>query len=301
MTDDPYKVLGVARGAPDDEVRRAYLKLVKELHPDVNPSPKAEERFKKVTAAFDIVGDTDKRRQYDRGEIDASGEQRRSSARAQAGSGQAARWQGGFQGFDSEDPFSDIFANLRGARPGGRGPGTAPRGQDVRYSLDVEFLEAVQGTKKRVTLPGGGTLDLNVQAGVTDGQVLRLKGKGQPSSLGGETGDALVEIKVRPHTHFRRSGDDITYDCPLTLDEAVLGAKIEVPTISGRVHITIPKGTNTGRVFRLKGKGIQNSATGAVGDQLITVRLVLPATIDDELETFLTAWRIRNRYDPGRG
>lgn len=300
MADDPYKVLGVARGAPDDEVRRAYLKLVKELHPDVNPSSNAVERFKTVTAAFDIVGDTDKRRMYDRGEIDASGEPRRQSARAQAGGAQGGRGPGGFPGFDSDDPFSDIFSSLRGARPGGRGPGMAPRGQDVRYSLDVEFLEAAQGTKKRVTLPGGGTLDLNVLAGVADGQVLRLKGKGQPSALGGDPGDAMVEIKVRPHPHFKRNGDDITYDCPLTLDEAALGAKIEVPTISGRVHITIPRGTSSGRVFRLKGKGIHNAATGAAGDQLVAVRIVLPETIDTELDQFLSAWRTRNRYDPGR-
>jgi DnaJ-class molecular chaperone len=303
MADDPYKILGVPRTSSDDEVRRAYLKLVKELHPDVNPSRAAEERFKKVTAAFDLLGDPDKRRQFDRGEIDASGEQQRYSRAGAGGPGAGARWSGGgFPGFDSEDPFADIFAGLRGAGAGSRGPnpGRAPKGQDVRYTLDVDFLEAALGAKKRITLPGGAALDLTIQAGSTDGKVLRLKGKGQPSPMGGEPGDALVEIKVRPHGTFKRKDDDILYDCPLTLDEAVLGAKVEVPTISGRVQLSIPRGTQSGRVFRLKGKGIANAASGTTGDQLVTVRIMLPETIDTELEQFLTAWRQKNSYDPGR-
>lgn len=298
MADDPYKTLGLARTASNDDVRRAYLKLVKELHPDVNPAKGAEERFKKVSAAYDILGDADRRAKFDRGEIDANGEPRRhQQSRAHAGAGFGGA-RGGFTGFDSEDIFSDIFGNFRSG--GMRGDPGPVRGQDVRYTLDVDFLEAAQGAKKRVTLPGGGLLEINVPEGTTDAQVLRLKGKGQPSRRGGEAGDALIEIKVRPHDVFKRQSDDILLDLPLTIDEAVLGAKIEVPTISGRVQLTIPKGTSSGQVFRLRGKGVRNTTTGAIGDQLVTTRIVLPATIDDGLAYFLSEWRQKNSYDPGR-
>lgn len=303
MADDPYKTLGLARSASNDEIRRAYLKLVKELHPDVNPAKGAEERFKKVSGAYDILGDAEKRAKFDRGEIDANGEPRRYQSRPHAGAGAgAASGRGGFTGFDSEDVFSDIFGNFRsGWPPGGARPEAAPqRGQDVRYTLDVEFLEAVQGAKKRVTLPGGGQLEINVPEGTADGQVLRLKGKGQPSRRGAEAGDALIEIKVRPHDAFKRQGDDILLDLPLTLDEAVLGAKIEVPTVSGRVQLSIPKATSSGQVFRLRGKGVRNTTTGVTGDQLVTTRIVMPQTIDDGLAYFLSEWRQKNSYDPGR-
>lgn len=288
MADDPYSVLGVARGASDDEIRKAYLKLVKELHPDVNPSRSAEERFKKVTAAHEILGDTEKRRQFDRGEIDASGEPRRYSRAAGAGGARGGGGGGDFGEFGFGDVFSDIFGGFRGAagggaRPGG-GAGYAPRGRDVRYTLDVDFLEAVKGARKRVTLPEGGTLDLSVPEGVSDGQVLRLKGKGSASMRsGGEPGDALVEIRVKPHGQFKRQGLDVHLDLPITIDEAILGAKVEVPTVDGRVQLSIPKGTSSGRIFRLKGKGVRNAATNTTGDQLVTVRIVLPETIDDEL------------------
>lgn len=299
MADDPYAVLGVARGASDDEIRRAYRKLAKELHPDLNPANKvaAEERFKKVSAAYDIVGDAEKRRKYDTGEIDAAGEPRRAYTRAGAGA------RGAHGGADGADfGFGDIFSDIFGRDRGGRGSdrGFSMRGQDVRYSLEVDFLEAVAGAKKRVTLPGGGTLDLTVPEGVTDGQVLRLKGKGAAGARGAEAGDALVEIKVRPHPQFQRVGDDILMELPITIDEAVLGAKIEVATSSGRVQLTVPKGTSSGRVLRLKGKGVRNLATGAAGDQLVTVRIVLPDTIDDQLSYFFSEWRQKHTYDPGR-
>ncbi len=298
MADDPYSVLGVARTATDDEVRRAYLKLVKELHPDINPKPAAHERFKKVTAAHEILGDVARRRQFDRGEIDANGgEVRRPAPRPHAGAGAGGRAGPGFTGFNSDDIFSDIFGNLRGGRGAPLGPA---RGHDARYTLEVDFVEAVQGAKKRVTLPGGGELDIAVPEGVTDGQVLRLKGRGVAGQRGGEAGDALIEIKVRPHAVFKRAGDDILIDVPLTIDEAVLGAKIEVPSAGGRLHLTIPKATSSGRVLRIKGKGVRNAATGSTGDQLVTVRIVLPAEIDEGLSYFLTEWRQKNRYDPGR-
>jgi DnaJ-class molecular chaperone len=298
MADDPYQILGVQRGASDEDIRRAYLKLVKELHPDVNPSRVAEERFKKVTAAHDILGDPQRRRQFDNGEIDGMGEPRRYTAREHAGAGRGARGRGGPMFEDFGDIFSDIFSGGTGARGGGRG--FAPRGRDVRYTLEIDFVEGVQGAKKRVTMPDGGVLDLNVPEGMSDGQVLRLRGRGQPSPAGGEAGDALVEIRVRPHRDFKRQDDDILLELPITIDEAVLGAKVEVPTVSGRVQLTIPKGTSSGQVFRLKGKGVKNNTTGLIGDELVTVRIVLPDVIDDSLSYFLTEWRQKHRYDPGR-
>jgi DnaJ-class molecular chaperone len=302
MADNPYDILGVPRGASDEEIRRAYLKLVKELHPDVNPSSTAEERFKKVTAAHDILGDSERRGQFDRGEIDASGEPRRYAPRQHAGAGPAhgTRGRGGPLFEDFGDVFSDFFSNATGARSGARG-GFAARGRDVRYTLEVDFVEAVQGARKRVTMPEGGMLDLAVPEGVADGQVLRLRGKGQPGVGGGEAGDALVEVRIRPHREFKRQDDDILLEVPITIDEAVLGAKVEVPTVGGRVQLTIPKATSSGQVLRLKGKGVRNPATGTTGDELVTVRIVLPETIDDSLSYFLTEWRQKHRYDPGRG
>lgn len=298
MAEDPYKVLGLEKTASDDDVRRAFRQLAKQLHPDLHPGDNAAaERFKKVSAAYDILGDADKRKKYDRGEIDAAGEPRRGFERQYAGAGQ-----GGARTFNETDfGFGDIFSDLFGAR-GQRGPGAgfSLRGQDIRYTLDVDFLEAVGGAKKRVTLPEGGTLDLTVPEGVADGQVLRLKGKGAPGLRGGESGDALIEVRVRPHAQFKRQGDDILLEVPITIDEAVLGAKIEVPTISGRVALQVPKATSSGRVFRLKGKGVRNPGLGTAGDQLVTVRIVLPETIDDSLAYFLSEWRQKHGYDPGR-
>jgi DnaJ-class molecular chaperone len=300
MADDPYVVLGVARTSSDDDIKRAYRKLAKELHPDRNPgNAAAAERFKKVTAANDIVGDPDKRRKFDRGEIDASGEPRR----AYQGYGAGGPFAGRQRGVSPEDAgFGDIFSELFGAR-GGRGPRTGfstMKGADVRYTLEVDFLESINGATKRVTLPDGATLDLTVPEGVEDGQVLRLKGKGGAGTRGGEAGDALVEIKVRPHPTFRRQGDDILLDLAIAIDEAILGAKVEVATPSSRVQLSIPKGTNSGQVFRLKGKGVRNRATGSTGDQLVTVRIALPDTIDDTLSYFMSEWRQKHGYDPRR-
>jgi len=292
MADDPYAILGVSRSATDEDIRRAFRKLAKELHPDVNRG--TDERFKKVSSAYEILGDPEKRRAFDRGEIDARGEPRRDGFRhyargARAGAG------AGFEEFGFSDIFSDVFGGRAGPRPG-----FSVKGHDVRYTLDVDFLEAVKGATKRVTLPGGGTLDLNVPAGVGDGQVLRLKGKGARGLGAGEPGDALVEIRVRAHAQFKRADDDILLEIPITVDEAVLGAKVEVPTVSGRVQLTIPKGTSSGRVFRLKGKGIKSANRPVPGDQLVTVRIVLPDVIDDSLAYFFSEWRQKNRYDPGR-
>ena len=299
MAEDLYTVLGVSKDAQGDEIRRAYRRLAKELHPDTRPDdPAAGDRFKRVTAAYDILGDAAKRQRYDDGEIDAQGEPVRSYVRN--GAGAAGGWASGFGGANGHDTgVSDIFSDLFGGR-GTRGPGLTLRGQDVRYTLEIDFMEAAGGARKRVTLPEGGTLDLNVPEGVADGQVLRLKGKGTPGLRGGENGDALVEIQVRPHARFKRLGSDILLELPITVDEAVLGGKVEVATISGRVSLQIPKGTSSGRVFRLKGKGVRSTADGSVGDQLVTIRIVMPENVDESLSYFMAEWRQRNRYDPGR-
>lgn len=312
MAEDLYDILGVSRGASEDEIRSAFRKLAKASHPDVNPgNAGASDRFKKITAANDILSDPEKRRQYDAGEIDAKGDPRRpqwSRAGAAAAGARRSHSARGFEGrpgsgagFD-DFSFSDIFSDVFGAAGTGArrdAHGTALRGSDVRYSLEVDFLEAIQGTKKRVTLPDGGILDLSVPEGVVDGQVLRLKGKGAAGGLGGEAGDALVEIRVRSHADFKREGDDLLLDLPVTIDEAVLGGRVEVPTASGRVQLTLPKGTSSGKTFRLKGKGARGKA-GHVGDQLVTIKIVMPTEIDESLSYFFSEWREKHAYDPGR-
>lgn len=311
MAEDLYDILGVSRGATEDEIRSAFRKLAKANHPDVNPgNAGAAERFKKITAANDILSDPEKRRQYDNGEIDAKGDPRRPQW-SRAGAGGARRSAYGARGFEGragagagfdDFSFSDIFSDVFGAASAGarrEAHGHAVRGHDVRYSLEVDFLEAVQGTKKRVTLPDGGTLDLAVPEGVVDGQVLRLKGKGAMGGPGGEAGDALVEIKVRAHPDFKREGDDLLLELPVTIDEAVLGGRVEVPTATGRVQLTLPKGTSSGKTFRLKGKGARGKG-GHVGDQLVTIKIVMPPDIDDSLSYFFSEWRQKHAYDPGR-
>jgi DnaJ-class molecular chaperone len=305
MADDPYAILGVAKSATEADIRRAFRKLAKELHPDLNPTNRVgtEERFKKLSSAYELLSDPQKRRAFDRGEIDSRGEPRRDGYRRYAGGaarGARAGARTGFEEFDVGDVFSDIFGGTRSGRAGARS-GFSVKGPDVRYTLEIDFPEAASGTKKRVTLPEGGVLDLSIPPGVSDGQVLRLKGKGAAGFGAADRGDALVEVRVRPHAQFQRSNDDILLEVPISIDEAVLGAKIEVPTIGGRVQLSIPKGTNSGRVFRLKGKGIKCAGRSEAGDQLVTVRIVLPDTIDDSLAYFFSEWRQKNGYDPGRG
>jgi DnaJ-class molecular chaperone len=305
MADDPYSVLGVAKTASGADITKAYRKLAKKLHPDLNPGDKAaEEKFKQITAAYDIVGDEEKRGRYDRGEIDAGGQERPQQRyyREYAGGDEGARYRS-TAGYEDIGAFSDLFGDLFGERGGARGGGAggrrfSMRGQDAQYRLDVDFLDAVNGTKTRITLPDGGTLDVTIPPGVTDGQVLRLKGKGNPGMGEGGAGDALIEITVRPHAVFKREGDDILVEVPITLDEAVLGGKVEVATVTGRVFATVPPGSNTGQTLRLKGRGVKRGA--ASGDQLVRLSVVMPERLDDDLKAFAEKWRESHRYDPRR-
>ena len=230
MDQDLYRTLGVSRGASHDEIRGAYRKLAKEFHPDRNPgNTAAEEKFKRVSAAFDILGDPEKRKKYDAGQIDGNG---RENAGGFYGDGRHGRYKPG-------EDFNDIFGDMFGRSAGG---GFNMRGMDYRYHLEIDFLEAVNGIKKRVLLPEGETLDINVPSGVIQGQVLRLKSKGGPGVGRGQAGDALIELKIRTHPYFEREGDDIILDLPITVDEAILGGKVEAPTIDGRVSLTDSEG-----------------------------------------------------------
>lgn len=292
MSQDLYQILNVKRAASHDEIRTAYRKLAKEFHPDRNPgNASAEENFKKISAAFNILGDPEKRRRYDSGEIDATG---RETGGFYGGNGT-----GGHRHRTSENfgDFSDIFGDFFGRTSSGAG-GFNMRGMDYRYHLEIEFLEAVNGIKKRVLLPEGETLDISVPSGVVQGQVLRLKGKGGPGVGRGVAGDALIELKIRPHSHFERDGDNILLDLPVALYEAVLGAKVEVPTIAGRVALTVPKGASSGQVLRLRGKGVRNSQTGNTGDQLVKLNVVLPERVDRELFDFMEEWAGKHPYNP---
>jgi DnaJ-class molecular chaperone len=292
---DPYAALGISRSATADDIRRAYRTLAKELHPDVRPGDKqAEERFKRATAAFNLLSDPVTKGRFDRGEIDADGNERaafgsrpRQGARAHAGAGAANGQQ---DAFDLGDIFSDLFG------PGfssGRGY-TRMRGRDIRFTLDIDFLDAVNGAKRRISLAEGRTLDVAIPAGVESGQVLRLKGQGGAGVQGGPAGDALVELKVRPHPFFRREGQDIHMDLNVSLTEAVEGARVQAPTPGGPVALTIPAGANTGKVLRLKGKGVAGQ-----GDQFVRLQVVLPETADEDLRKFVKKWSKRD-YTPSR-
>ena len=301
LAKDPYAVLGVSKDASQEEIRKAYRRLAKDLHPDLNPGDaEAADRFKEVSAAYGLLGDADKRARYDRGEIDASGAEQPEHGfyRDYADTGTRYTSSAGFQDFsDASDLFAELFGG--GRQTGGRTFRT--RGEDRRYRLEIDFLEAIRGGKRRVTLPDGQTLDVTVPEGVADGQTLRLRGKGGAGFGGGPAGDALVDVTVRPHRLFERRGDDILVELPITIDEAVTGAKVEVPTVSGRVSLTIPRGATTGQVLRLRGKGVRRADGHGHGDQLVRLKVVLPPVIDDELETFMRDWRQRHAYDPRAG
>jgi DnaJ-class molecular chaperone len=299
---DLYQTLGVSKTATDEEIRKAYRKLAKKHHPDLNPgNAEAERKFKEISAANAILSDPEKRRAYDAGEIDETGAERpeRKFYREYANQGSGFRYEqpagaGGFE--DLGGMFADLFGQRGGA--GGRtgaGAQFRMRGSDANYTLPVDFLEAVNGAKRRVEMPDGKTLDITIPAGVQDGQVLRLKGQGAPGLGGGPPGDALIEVRVKPHPTFQREGYNIKSVLPITMREALDGGTVQVDTVTGPVGLKIPKGSNTGRVLRLRGKGVQGKTKG---DHLVELRAVLPDKPDEELERFIADWEARHPYNP---
>jgi DnaJ-class molecular chaperone len=296
---DPYEVLGVQKTDSEAAIRSAYRKLAKRHHPDVNPGkPAAAERFKEISAAYDLLSDKDKRARYDRGEIDAAGNEvpPRHPFYRDFGDAAGREKYRADAGFDAED-LQSIFAQAFGGGAGtGAGRRFSMRGQDAHYQLTLDFLDAVNGTTRRVTLPDGRSLDVRIPPGVRDGQVIRLKGQGMPGIGDGAPGDALVEVAVAPHPLFRREGDDIIVELPVTLQEAVLGTTLEVPTIKGPVRLTIPPNSGRGTRLRLRGRGIEGR-----GHQFVELHPVLPATEEPELAEFLRSWKPRHPINPRAG
>src|SRR5262249_46020661 len=298
-TQTPYEVLGVGKDASAEDIRKAYRKLAKQFHPDLNPGkPEAEARFKSISVAYDLLSDPEKRARYDRGEIDESGAERpRYSYRPHAEGAQG--WKYAPEGEIDPADRDDLFARFgRGGRRSGRrggfrsasgGEGFQMPGPDRQFSLTIDFVTAALGGKQRLALSPDEWLDVTIPPGFEDGQVLRLKGKGSPGYGGGSPGDALIEVHVAPHPWFRRDGDDIHMELPVSLAEAVLGARVPVATLTGPVTMTIPKGSDTGTQLRLRGKGIQRKrrGTAAAGDQYVTLRVVIGDSGDPELAKFL--------------
>ncbi|MCU4159863.1 J domain-containing protein [Acidiphilium sp. AL] len=299
--DDPYQTLGVARDASQDDIRRAFRKLAKAHHPDLNPgNAQAEARFKAVTAANEILSDPEKRARFDRGEIDAQGQERpqhpsyRDYAEAEPGRryGPSGPQQTAWNAEDIESIFGTMFG--AGARPRTDSP---LRGQDERYTLPTGFLDAVNGATTRLTLPDGRTLDVRIPPGTEDGQILRLRGQGTAGWNGGPSGDALIEIHIAPHPIFRRDGNDIRLDLPVTLAEAVLGGPVEIPTPGGKVRMRVPPHSDTGTELRLRGRGVPAHAGQSEGDLYATLRVVVGQP-DAALEAFLRDWKPEHPANP---
>lgn len=310
---NPYEVLGVKRDASEKEIKSAFRKLAKKHHPDQNKDdPKAKERFAEVNAAYEIVGDKDKRKQFDRGEIDAEGKPRFQDFEGFSqrpgggfggfggGGGRTFRWStsgggGGGGPFDSDDILSEILGGMGGgARRGGRTQ-TVARGDDLSVTAAITLEQLAKGEKARVELPTGKTYEVTVPPGTKPGHVIRLKGMGRPGIMGGPAGDVLITIEFVPHPQFKVDGDVLRVDVPISLDEAVLGSKVRVPTLEGPVSITVPQNTDGSRPMRLKGKGLPK-ANGARGDLLVSLRIVLPKDGDAELEGLMKSWRDSQRY-----
>src|SRR5579885_37649 len=321
---DPYQVLGVSKNASEAEIKSAFRKLAKKLHPDANKhDPKAASRFAELNAAYEIVGDENKRKAFDRGEIDAEGK-----PRFQGFEGFGAQPGGGFRtgpgdmhfesfsfgpdGFQrggtgfrgNSGGFEDILRNVFGGAGRG-GARFAPEdfaqpagGQDLHAAITISLPDAAKGTKTRVHLPTGKDVEVKIPAGLRSGQTIRLKGQGWPNAHG-RPGDALITVNVAPHPLFTPDGLDLRLDLPITLYEAALGGKVRVPTLDGAVDLAIPAGTNSGRTFRLKGKGLKTKA--GTGDLLAAVRIVLPDRTDDEFKNLMKTWRDKKPYDPREG
>jgi DnaJ-class molecular chaperone len=308
MPDDPYKTLGVTKQASAADIKKAYRTLVRTNHPDLHPDdPAAEARFKEISAAHDLLKDPATRARFDAGEIDATGTERpqRQYYRDFADAPGNAYQQGRGYGPDADpaDLFAEMLRNRsrqQGANPFGDRGFSAP-GQDIRYTLEVGFLEAALGDEARITLPDGQALGVKIPQGTPDGQTLRLRGKGGPGYGGGPSGDALITVTVRAHPVFHRNGDDIEIVLPITVAEAVLGGKVTTPTIDGPVGLTIPPNASSGRVLRLRGRGITRPGPGGSttsGDQRVELRIVLPPKPDTALHAFLDARPKDDSFDP---
>jgi DnaJ-class molecular chaperone len=303
---DPYLELGVSRTATAAEIRKAFHKLAKANHPDTNPgNAAAEERFKKVSAAFDIIGDAEKRKKFDAGAIDADGRETMGGFGAEGpwGARPGARGAGSraetFEGADLSDILGEMFGGARGARPGAGGGfgGFAQKGTDVRARLEIDLVDAIRGGKRRIAFSDGRTIDVSIPKGAQDGQTLRLKGQGAPGR--GGAGDAFIEISVQPHAIYRREGDDLVMDLPVTFYDAVLGGKVEAPTPDGPVTLTVPKAANTGTRLRLKARGLVD-AKGLRGDLFARLVVSLPEEPDAALEAFAEKQRKDRPYTPRR-
>ena len=299
---DPYSMLGVPRTASEDDIRKAFRKLAKKHHPDLNPGDKAAEaKFKEISQANDLLSDPDKRRRFDAGEIDATGQEMppRGFYRDQAGAAGAGKYQhaGAHESFvDMGGVFAEMFGDRRGSGRGGGGFDMS--GMPLTYTLRVPFLIAARGGKQRVGLPDGRTLDIDVPEGAADGQTLRLRGQGMPGANGAPPGDAYVEIRVEPHAFFEARDNDIHVELPVTITEASLGGKVRVPTVGGPVMLNVPAGSNTGTSLRLKGRGLLDRRSGQRGDQYVKLKLTLPDQPDDKLKEFLEKWEAGRAYDP---
>ena len=328
---DPYEVLGVSKGASQEDIKKAYRKLAKKLHPDSNKKdPKAATKFAELNGAYEIVGDDDKRRKFDRGEIDAEGKPRFQGFEGFGGRPGAGPFGGGREGnFESftwgpeglrrsggtrgggpgGPGFEDILSQMFGMRGGGRGGagatfeaediGSALRGQDVTATATITLNEAAHGGTRRVELPVGKEVEFKIPPGIQDGKQVRLRGQGMPSPGGGPPGDVLITVSIAPHPLFRVEGQNLRLDLPVTLYEAVLGAKVRVPTLDGAVQLSIPPNTSSGRVFRLKGKGLPGKPDA--GDLYVTTRIELPDGKDSELEELMKKWRDQKSHDPRSG
>ncbi len=294
MAKNPYDILGVGKNADEKEIKAAFRKLARKHHPDLNPGNKeAAEKFKEINAANDVLMDKEKRAAFDRGEIDMEGQpqyqQRYYRDFAEGPQGRRYHFSGG--DFSPED-IEDVFGSFFGGGVGGRHAGFKRQAADAYYAIEIDFMESVLGGKKRVTMPDGKTLDINIPAGIEDGQKLRLKGQGGQGSARSAPGDAYVEVHIRPHTLFTRKGHDIHIELPVGIHESALGGKVRVPTIHGPVETNVPKGASTGTMLRLKGKGIKG------GDQYIKLKLIMPENIDKELEEFMRKWASAHSYNP---
>ncbi|MDE2578570.1 MAG: DnaJ domain-containing protein [Hyphomicrobiales bacterium] len=294
MAADPYQILGVGKSASQADIQKAYRKLAKKLHPDLNPGDKkVEEQFKELSAAYDIVGDPAKRARFDAGEIDASGMEKpqpRQYYRDFADQASPYAREEVYEDFDG-DEFAELLRRARASRAN-------MRGQDTHFRLKLNFLDAVNGATQQIIMTDGAPIDLKIPAGARDGQIMRLRGKGEPGLGKGPPGDALIELEVAPHPLFTRKDDDIHVELPLGLREAVLGGEIRVPTTTGDVMMRVPKWTNTGATLRLRGKGVAR-ADGTKGDELVTLKLRLPDKADADLEHFMQGWSGHSRQTTG--